>query len=55
MGRPSKGICIKCEAVKNFRNSTWIEQNFTWKQINEKKKEEHDKQKPLQDMVEDKK
>ena len=54
-GVPSKGICIKCNSVKRFNNSTWVEQTYSWKEITKRKKEQLAQDQALQDMVEDNK
>ena len=54
-GKPSKGICIKCDTVKRFNNSTWVEQTYSWKETTKRKKEQLAQDQALQDMVEDNK
>ena len=39
MGRPSKGICIKCDTVKSFNNSTWIDNKYSWISERNRRKE----------------
>ena len=54
-GKPSKGICIKCNSVKRFNNSTWVEQTYSWKETTKRKKEQLAQDQALRDMVEDNK
>ena len=53
-GKPSKGICIKCDTVKRFNNSTWVDKDIGWRAVHSRQKEIHkqnQENQELQDIV----